>query len=115
MSENVSKVEIQITLNEEKIPSKIEWSSTDIPNGESKVEAKAMFLGLFDKEKLETLRFDIWTSEMQVIEMDRFVFQTLRSLSDTYFNATKNTSLANDMQKFVQYFGQKTEILKSEE
>jgi gliding motility-associated protein GldC len=115
MEQKVSKVEVEITLNEDKIPSKIEWSSTDVPNGDSKVEAKAMFLGLFDKDRLETLRFDIWTSEMQVVEMDRFVFQTLRSLADAYYNATKNTPLANDMQKFVQYFGQKTEILKPEE
>lgn len=82
--------------------------------GEKTVESKAMLLGFFDKDTLETLRFDIWTNEMQVVEMDRFVFQTLRSIADTYYKSTQNIELANDMQKFAQYFGQKTEILKPE-
>ena len=51
---------------------------------------------------------------MQVIEMDRFFFQTLRAMSDTYFKATQNKELAADMQRFVQYFGEKTEIIPKE-
>jgi hypothetical protein len=45
--------------------------------------------------------------------MDRFFFQTLRGMADTYFKATQNRELAVDMQRFVQYFGEKTEILKN--
>ena len=48
---------------------------------------------------------------MQVVEMDRFIFQTLRSLSDTYYRATQNKALANEMQRFVDYFGERTEII----
>ena len=49
---------------------------------------------------------------MQVIEMDRFVFQTLRGLADTYFKATQNAELATSMRQFVHYFGEKTGIIK---
>jgi hypothetical protein len=48
---------------------------------------------------------------MQVVEMDRFVFQTLRSLADTYQRATNNNNLASAMQGFAEYFGEQTDIL----
>jgi hypothetical protein len=35
-------------------------------------------------------------------------------MADTYQRATQNNQLANDMQKFVNYFGEKTEIIKPE-
>jgi len=46
-----------------------------------------------------------------VMEMDRFVYQMVRSLADTYYRATNNADLANEMQRFAQYFGEKTEII----
>jgi hypothetical protein len=51
---------------------------------------------------------------MMVSEMDRFMFQTLRALSETYFKASQNAALANEMQRFVQYFGEKTEVISPE-
>jgi gliding motility-associated protein GldC len=70
-----------------------------------------MLLALFDRETLDTLKIDLWTRDMQVMEMDRFFFQTLRSLADTYYRATQNSQLSTDFQRFVQYFGEQTEII----
>ena len=70
-----------------------------------------MLLSLFDKDHKDTLKLDLWTPEMQINEMDKFMYQTLKALADTYFKATKNRDLANEMQKFVMYFGEKTEVL----
>ncbi|MEY4905038.1 MAG: hypothetical protein RLZZ292_2853, partial [Bacteroidota bacterium] len=56
-------------------------------------------------------KIDIWTQEMQVLEMDRMVYQTIRALADTYFKATQNTELANQMQQFAQFFGEQVEII----
>jgi len=106
-----SLIEIEIGLNEDKIPTTIQWRSEDNPNGKDFSECKAMSLSVFDKEYKDTLKIDLWTTEMQVVEMDRFVFQTLRSLADTYFKATNNQQLANDMQLFVDYFGKQTGII----
>jgi len=111
MSNHKSKIEIEVELNEEKHPSAIHWSSSDNPAGAGTKECKAMLLSLFDKDHLDTFKIDLWTTEMQVVEMDRFMFQTLRALADTYFKATRNQELSNDMQRFVQYFGEKTEII----
>lgn len=116
MADNTTKntIVIDINLNEDKHPVNIEWSSTANPDGTKPKECKAMLLSLFDKDHLDTYKIDLWTSEMQVAEMDRFMFQTLKALADTYFKATRNQELSNDMQRFVQYFGEETEILTKE-
>lgn len=109
-----SEIKIKVGLDKENVPIHLDWQSTDNPNGKEPTDCKAMLLSLFDKENLDTLKIDLWTKEMQVIEMDRFFYQTLRGLADTYFRATQNRELAQDMQKFVQYFGEKTEVLSKE-
>ena len=113
MSDKISKntISIDVSLDENKHPVNIEWNSTANPEGTPSQECKAMLLSLFDKAHLDTYKIDLWTSEMQVAEMDRFMYQSLRALADTYFKATRNQQLANDMQRFVQYFGEETEII----
>jgi gliding motility-associated protein GldC len=107
-----SEIRIIVGLDEEKVPVNIQWVAQDGPEGEQMEECKAMLVSLFSREHLETAKIDLWTKDMQVNEMDRFMFQTLRGLADTYFRATQNTKLAQDMQRFVQYFGEQTEILE---
>ncbi len=110
-----SDIKLTVGLDESNVPVKIEWEAEDNPNGEGAKECKAFLLSVFDKESRDTMKIDLWTTEMQVNEMDRFFFQTLRALSDTYFKATQNQDLANDMARFVQYFGEKVEIIPKAE
>ncbi len=106
-----STITIDIHLDKEKRPEKITWNSTDHPNKGKDTECKAMLLSLFDKNHLDTFKIDLWTKEMMVNEMDIFVYQSLLAIADTYHRATGNTKLANDMQKFVRYFGEQTKII----
>lgn len=111
MSEQkTSDINIRVHLGENKVPSKIEWTAVD--QDQIDQEAKAILLSLFDPNTKETLRIDLWTDAMQVAEMDRFIFHTLRGMADSYFRATNNQKLASAMQQFVQFFGEETEILK---
>lgn len=106
MSENI--INIKVALGEDQVPESIQWSAT----GQVKEsESKAMLLSLFDKETLDTLKIDLWTKDMQVGEMDRFFFQTLRAMADTYYKATNNKELATAMQQFVQYFAEETGVI----
>ena len=111
----VSQLRINIWLDEKKVPVHIEWDADDSPNKGNPTSSKAMLLSLFDRENLDTVKIDLWTNDMQVNEMDRFFFQTLRGLADTYFKATQNRDLAVDMQKFVHYFGEKTGLIEKKE
>ncbi len=105
----VSTIELKIELDDQNVPAKIHWKSSE-GNPEFE-ECKGMLLSLFDAQSLDTLKIDLWTKEMQVVEMDRFFFQTLRALTSTYQKATNNTALSNAMQQFVEYFGEQTEII----
>ncbi len=108
-----SDITIRVGLNAQNVPVKIEWGASDRNEGQLE-ECKAMAVALYDKEHRETLRIDLWTKEMQVLEMDRFVYQTLRSLTDSYLRATQNKELAEQMAHFVQFFGETTEIVPKE-
>ncbi|HRG32772.1 MAG: gliding motility protein GldC [Saprospiraceae bacterium] len=105
-----SEIIIRVTLDQENIPSEIEWSAEDSGGG-ALSSAKGILLSIFEKDSLDTLKLDLWTKEMQVVEMDRFMFQTLNALRDTYLKSTNNQQLADDFKQFVQYFGEKTEII----
>ena len=105
-----SDITIRVGLNSEQVPVKIEWGASDRNNGVLE-ECKALAVALFDKDHRDTLRIDLWTKEMQVLEMDRFMYQILRSLSQTYLRATQNKDMAEELAKFAHYFGEKTEII----
>lgn len=104
---------VKVGLDDNNTPHSITWEADDAPDG--KVNCKAFMLSLFDKDHLETFKIDLWTKDFQITEMDRFVFQTLKGMTDSYFKATNNGELANEMQKFVHYFGEKTGIIDPEE
>lgn len=108
-----SDITIRVGMDATGVPTKMEWGASDRNNG-ALDECKAMVVALFDKDHRDTLRIDLWTKEMQVMEMDRFMYQILRSLSQTYLNATQNKALAEDMARFAQHFGESTEVIPKE-
>ena len=109
-----SDITIRIGLDQKSIPKRIEWKAQDDPNNREFTESKAILVSLFDKDTKDTMKIDLWTTEFQVDEMDRFMYQTLKGLADTYFKATKNKKVANDMQKFVDYFAEEVKIFEKE-
>lgn len=109
-----STIKIDVGLDEEKMPVKMAWSASDNPAGTQPQACKAVLMSLFTEQHKETLKIDLWTKDMQVQEMDRFFYQTLRGMADTYFRATQNKELANAMQQFVFFFGQQTGTIPQE-
>ena len=112
MSSNTSDILIRVHLDDDKIPEKITWKATDNAMSEMQ-EIKALLLSLFEPDHKDTLRIDLWTKDMEVGEMDRLFYNTLKSFADTYMRATGNKQLAGTMQQFAKYFGEQTQILQS--
>lgn len=108
-----SEIIVRINLDANRVPEKIEWQASDAGQAHL-TESKSVFLSLLDKESLDTSTIFLWTKECQVAEMDRNIYYGLASMADGYFKATQNTELANEMRRFVQYFGEKTGIIKTE-
>lgn len=108
---HTSDITIRVGLDANRVPIHIEWTAQDLQNGGQMEACKALLIALFNREQRDTLRIDLWTNDMQVQEMDRFIYQTLRSMSETYLRATQNKELAEQMARFAQFFGEETEIL----
>ena len=108
MNEKKSKIEISVDLDDNKIPEKILWSAEDgnIKNKES----KALFLSVWDSEKKESLRIDLWTKEMPLDEMKIFFHQTLVAMSDTFNRATQDEKMTATMKDFCDYFAEKLNL-----
>lgn len=105
------KIIIEVEIDDDNMPSDILWLADDAANGATATSSKAMLLSLFDRDHRDTLRIDLWTKDMQVAEMDRFMYNSLKGLADTYYRASQNKALASAMQQFSQFFGEQTEVL----
>lgn len=105
------KLTFEVELDEKNMPERIHWSQSP----EEQHDTKAILISIFDRKSRDTLKMDLWTKDLQLMEMDRLCYYTLCSMADTYFKATNNESLSNDLRAFAQHFGEKTEIIKKQE
>lgn len=110
-----SNINIQIELDEDKMPETIEWNAPD-GGVDGYQQAKGMLLGLWDGHEKSALRIDLWTKKMMVDEMNDFFYQTLFGMADTYARATRNGALAQEIKEFAKTFHKKaTDMLNVEE
>ena len=105
-----SKIIVNVSLDENNIPEKLQWEATD--GGQELSESKAAFLSFWDLKTKETLRIDLWTKDMPVDEMKLFFHQTLVTMSDTYLRATQDEKMTATMKDFCDYFAEKLELVK---
>ena len=105
-----SKVIFEVGLDENRIPEKMSWSADDA--GIKDEPAEALMISVWNDDKKETLRMDLWTKEMKLKEMQVFFYQTLKSMADVYRRATNDDKMADTMLDFVDYFHEKLELDK---
>tara|TARA_B110000977_G_C10931403_1_gene437223 strand:+ start:61 stop:402 length:342 start_codon:yes stop_codon:yes gene_type:complete len=105
-----SEIKIKITLDENKVPEQIYWTAEDA--GEVNQKSEAILMSLWDAEKQNSLRIDLWTKEMKVDEMKTFFHQTLVAMSDTFERATGDEKMAGDMRRFCEYFAEELDLVK---
>ena len=105
-----SKIELNVELDENRVPEKIYWTAQD--GGVTNEEAKAMMLAVWDAKTQEALRVDLWTKDMPVDEMKVFFHQTLVAMSDTFHRATQDEKMTATMKDFCDYFAEKLELKK---
>jgi gliding motility-associated protein GldC len=110
MAKHTSKIELNIELDENRVPEKLNWTAED--GGISNEEAKAMMLAVWDAKAKETLRIDLWTKDMPVDEMKQFFHQTLVEMSNTFQRATQDEKMTATMKDFCDYFAEKLELTK---
>ena len=110
MAVKTSTIELNVGLDENRVPEKLNWTAED--GGIKNEEAKAMLLSVWDHKAKETLRIDLWTKDMPVDEMKQFFHQTLTAMSDTFLRATQDEKMSATMKDFCDYFAEKLELKK---
>ncbi len=98
-----SSIQVNISLDDQKIPQNIKWSASDSTATEAQ-EARAMMLTFWDPTDKTALRIDLWTKDMMVDEMADFFYQNLMGMSDAYLRATQDETLANEFKEFAKTF-----------
>ena len=110
MANKVSNINIQVEVDENHVPEKLNWTAED--GGVTNEEAKAMLLSIWDSNAKESLRIDLWTKDMPVDEMKIFFHQTLVAMSDTFNRATQDEKMTATMKDFCDYFADKLDLKK---
>lgn len=106
-----SEIRISVNLNEDKFPETIRWSADD-SGVEGDKECASALLALWDAKEGCSLRIDLWTSKMMVGEMQRFFYESFRSMADTYARATNDAKAAEEITAFAEKFGKMTGVTK---
>jgi gliding motility-associated protein GldC len=107
---HTSKIELTVELDENKIPENIHWSAQD--GGINDETSKAIMLSVWDHNKKDTLRIDLWTKDMPIDEMKQFFHQTLVSMAGSFERATDDQKMSATMLDFCDYFAEKLELKK---
>lgn len=93
-----AKITLDIWLDENQIPERIEWSAPD--GGVYHAEAKAAFLTLWDDNNQETLRLDLWTKDMSIDAMKKFIHQTIATSAPLLRRATNEDEASEIIEQF---------------
>lgn len=95
-----SKINFDITLDEQNVPESISWTATDTNNKPEKAEALA--IALWNPKEKATLKIDLWTKEMPVDEMKRFCVETVGGIAESIRNATGDEYMFQQLDEVCQ-------------
>lgn len=104
MMSRTAEIKLTIDLDEDQLPTRIEWQASDTQKPESQSCQSAM-LSLWDSESKTTAAIDLWTQEMTIDDMNLYVYQVIHKLADTYLRATKDSEIADVIHEFGDGFG----------
>lgn len=104
-----SHINFSINLDKDNLPLNIQWEADDADVA-GKQDAKSVILALWDGQQQNALRIDLWTKDMNVDEMNLFLFQTIATLADTFERATDNKEVAEEIRDFSHALGHKLNV-----
>lgn len=106
-----SDIRFSVTLDDNKVPEKINWSADD-SGLQGEKQCNSVMISIWDANEKSTLRIDLWTPEMMVEEMQHLFYETFRSMADTYLRATNDDKAAKEITAFAEKFGKMSGVIK---
>jgi gliding motility-associated protein GldC len=89
-------INFSIELDNQNIPEKITWQAQDM-NPEQPETTHAIGVSVWDHKQKNTLRIDLWTNELTVDEMKRFVIESMGGFAQTVLNATGDEFMSSEI------------------
>ena len=94
-------INIEVELDEQNVPVDIRWQADDSSTDEA-ISCRSMVLSLWDHQKKDTLRLDLWTKDMPVEEMKGFSINILGGMADTLLRATNDEYMAQEIHQLCE-------------
>lgn len=105
-----SDINIKVHLDENRVPEKMNWSAPD--SGVDQASTKAAMVSIWDEKAQETLRIDLWTKDMPLDQMKKYIHQNILALADTLERAGGEANLAKDLREYALDLGEKMDVLR---
>ena len=93
-----SEIKFSINLDDKNLPKSIQWDASD-KEEEGFETTKSISLNVWDNLNQSTLRIDLWTEDMSVVEMKRFYIDILGGMAQTIMNSTGDEYIAEEMKE----------------
>ncbi len=91
-----SGIQFKIKLDEKNLPKDIKWNASD-KESEGLESTKSISLNVWDNLNHSTLRIDLWTDDMSVVEMKRFYIDIIGGMAQTILNSTGDEYMSEEM------------------
>lgn len=93
-----SEINIQVELDSNNLPKNIKWDATD-KDGDGMESTKSLSLNIWDNLNHSTLRIDLWTDDMSVVEMKRFYIDIIGGMAQTVLTSTGDEYMSEEMKE----------------
>jgi len=91
-----SQIKFLITLDKDKVPEKITWNAED-SMGNKFSETKSISVALWDHNKMNTLKIDLWTKDMKGNDMKRFYVDCIGGIGQSVLNSTGDEYISKEI------------------
>jgi gliding motility-associated protein GldC len=105
-----SDIKINIGLDENRVPEEMNWSAPD--SGVDNAKTKAAMISIWDEKAQETLRIDLWTKDMPLDQMKKYIHQNLMAMADTLERAGGEADYAKELREYALDLGERMNVLK---
>ncbi len=103
-----SDIHFSVELDNQNVPEKIYWDATENPN-EGLSDTRAIAIALWDHYHRSTLKIDLWTKEMEVGDMKRFLIEVMSGIADTALTATNDQRMSDEIENLCRTLSKRLE------
>jgi gliding motility-associated protein GldC len=93
-----SEIKFLVTLDDKNLPKTITWDASD-KEEEGPESTRSISLNVWDNLNHSTLRIDLWTDDMSVVEMKRFYIDILGGMAQTLLNSTGDEYMSEEIKE----------------